>query len=530
MIFEHSFDSYPLLLLLLLLLLLFFLLFFPFFLPLSSSIFIFIYLISALPIIVVYQTIGINPYWVVLWLVLWVGPLGVVFAMARHGWRRLEEGRRRPGLERWLAGLYFVGTAGLLGALIATELSQLHGENAGFLVALTLTSFVLTGSTVFCALTHGDYDGGATAEATKQLADILAEVQGEMGDAQRRGALGRLWDFVTEKAEAADMTLYGQRVPFRRVFLLLGLAAYTYIVATRLNFYLHVSAREQTARILDSLVSGGFTWPPDGMEILDEFFHVYNEARWTSLGIFLLAWVLLVLCAMLDMCWRHRAGLRVSRVLGVASLFVLFVGAIWPALPDYLASLHLEVILPKCPDAPQFNDLLLDLTGDTIGLVCAAFFAVNLLAVVLAVSPALVRSSKMILLDDRGSGSIARQARVLLALQHRQRQSQDAPASHLESDLLHAECALELQLAKAGQDQLTLLTDMLTREAALYMRNVQLVFALSSLLTPLLTTIPVLVIFQVINSDDDNDDDDDEKKNNDDGKWRGGKGDEESGG
>lgn len=59
--------------------------------------------------------------------------------------------------------------------------------------------------------------------------------------------------------------------------------------------------------------------------------------------------------------------------------------------------------MPHC--TPQFNEALNLFVGDLVGLACAGLFAVTLLALLLAVVPALVRSSVLVLIGFEWSST-----------------------------------------------------------------------------------------------------------------------------
>ena len=103
-------------------------------------------------------------------------------------------------------------------------------------------------------------------------------------------------------------------------------------------------------------------------------------------------------------------GLTISRVLGFLSLTLLLISALSTAVPNYINAMHLETALPHC--APEFNRFLQLFVGDLVGLGCAGLFSVSLMPILLAVVPALVRSSKLILVDRRIRRQLRRSAPV----------------------------------------------------------------------------------------------------------------------
>lgn len=158
-----------------------------------------------------------------------------------------------------------------------------------------------------------------------------------------------------ETEETLDFVTYGRRLPLRRMWLFVGLAAYAYLVFSQLSSLLDTTIRSELNGLFDEM-GWNVTWPDNGngTTIFDQAFSVYKEASWVS-------WYLLVagfglLCASLgtSLLCRTRRGLGASRWITYMSLIVLFCGVLGPAMPNYLAVTDITQLVPSC--APEFDN------------------------------------------------------------------------------------------------------------------------------------------------------------------------------
>ena len=262
-----------------------------------------------------------------------------------------------------------------------------------------------------------------------------------------RSACRFFWvEIVAERTETIDFVTFGRRLPYRRIWLLLGLGAYSYLVFSQLSTLLDTTVRGELNGLFDEM-GWNVTWPDggNGTTIFDQAFDVYKEASWISWYLLAGGFALLFLSLATAVLCRSRRGLSNSRWVTYLSLAVLFSGILGPAMPNYLAETNITDLVPSC--APKFDNavrkvwhsgawwwrrwrgevgdeggsvevrwntggeacftspdwLILfiyirpQVAGDVVGVTCAAMFTMKLCAVLVSVVPAFVRAANLML-------------------------------------------------------------------------------------------------------------------------------------
>ncbi|EDQ86537.1 uncharacterized protein MONBRDRAFT_10909 [Monosiga brevicollis MX1] len=289
-------------------------------------------------------------------------------------------------------------------------------------------------------------------------------------------------DWASERKERADPATYGLRLPFRRLFFLVGVASVWYIVFHTLHEVETTTTKETVIEWIQHLHMN-VTWPPDseGGNIFDPAFHLYDDARRWSLYSMVLAACLLTVSFFLELL-PIRKALYYSHLAGFASLLALFITAVIPSIPNYVQACNLSATLPKC--APEFNRFINLFIGDMVGLACSAIFSLTLLPLLLAVVPSLVRTAKLVLVDQQKHGGTAGHEAEsdLKAL------SPDDDDNNFASPSAVAEEVVPLVPALGDAPRPYVITN---TEA------VRAVFRYSSMLVPLLCGLPLVILYQL---------------------------------
>ncbi|EDQ86603.1 uncharacterized protein MONBRDRAFT_10910 [Monosiga brevicollis MX1] len=212
--------------------------------------------------------------------------------------------------------------------------------------------------------------------------------------------LHRAWHWFEEHHEMQEPERYGLRVPHRRMFFAAGVIAETWLVWSGFHDMLRFDAK---SLLIHEVRSFGYnlTWPDadNGGTVFDEAFSHYDAARRDGWYLTLFGWITLLLALLIDVLWPSRRSLFASRCLELLALILSTCGALATAVPNYLQDIHVTDVINFC--APKFNRAISLFLSNTMGLVCAGLFTVTLLPIFLALGPALVRASKLILTDDR---------------------------------------------------------------------------------------------------------------------------------
>eukprot|EP00003_Mantamonas_plastica_P024309 TRINITY_DN450_c0_g1_i6.p1 TRINITY_DN450_c0_g1~~TRINITY_DN450_c0_g1_i6.p1 ORF type:complete len:726 (-),score=216.02 TRINITY_DN450_c0_g1_i6:338-2515(-) len=211
----------------------------------------------------------------------------------------------------------------------------------------------------------------------------------------------RMWHFLSEKHEREDPKTYGERVHFRRIFLIVGLVFYGWLTFNELHIVQTTKVKDQVKKLLAK--SGvGLTWPDNGHggTIFDDAFALYGQAREIATILMVVSFCFLCLSLLCDVAWRAKRGLKWSRIFAYMGVLVLYLAVLSPAIPNYLRSTHVNKIVPQC--APKFDNMVQLIAGDMVGIFCSAFFAFELLPLLLALTPSLVRAAALILVEQAG--------------------------------------------------------------------------------------------------------------------------------
>ena len=216
-------------------------------------------------------------------------------------------------------------------------------------------------------------------------------------DERIKTGVAPLWNFISEQREQSDPVAFGKRLPMRRLYLLIAsICVGIYLF----NIYAtdHSMSPEQKAQKFMQTFDSNLTWPQNGTSF-NNLLDSWGESTDTSDDIGLAGWVLLVVAVIIEPFCKPGIGLHLSQVTSAVAMVVLFVGLTTPATPNYVAKLEFAAIMPFC--AKEFNSFIDHLVRNLVGLACSGYFAAVLFVMLLSISPALVRVSKIILLDGR---------------------------------------------------------------------------------------------------------------------------------
>lgn len=213
-----------------------------------------------------------------------------------------------------------------------------------------------------------------------------------------------VWVFIfwlLEIEERRKPGAFGERIYGRRFFLVVGTICYSYIILkTFFNRILKESVKDEFIHFLNSLHIS-VTWPDNenGGTLLDNTFNAYGDARMVSYAFMLVAIGGFILALLFDLLKRTRSGLQISRYMAWSSVIFLFIAIFSTAIPNYLKSTPINDVCPYC--APGFNNAVFMIFGDIIGILCSGMFTISMLPILIAITPSLVRASYLVLHDSK---------------------------------------------------------------------------------------------------------------------------------
>lgn len=438
---------------------------------------------GCLPVIIVYQSLGADTWWALMWVLSWVAPAVLMLPLSTA----LQMDTREPSdrvrlLTSSTTALSYIT---IYGSITAAILYGLVGKaHAGgfeeFSVQFPMTTFISTmvgtmaltlsylessilsdatrehiGGHVGSVVLHG---GNASSKltTTEDYATDESEHSSPPSNSPLRERTSAVWRWLIESDEQMDPQRYGRRLPTRRLQLIVGLCLSTWVLGETYHQNEGFKDHYVLSNVKELLASldTGLQWPEGNATVLDDAFDVYGKCCKAEFVLQVLAVALLVCSCWCDSTVRGYHGLQASRVFGFVGLATMFCSSLVAAGPNYLRISRMDTITPCC--ARKFNFAITTLLQDLVGIVCSGLFAFRLLPVLLIVVPSMVRACTLLLIDD-----------IL-------RCNQDVKAGSL--DLIVANYA----------------------DPAFSRSNVHSVLALCSMLTPLFTAIPMTVIFQFL--------------------------------
>jgi hypothetical protein len=209
--------------------------------------------------------------------------------------------------------------------------------------------------------------------------------------------------FLSDRAEYSKPSDYGWRVKWRRGFLVIGTLLFTCVMLDMVIWSLTFNAKEEIQKML---VLAGFnlTWP-DEPSALDDVFVLYNRMEWVKACIMIVSTLLFWVSTLFDFIparyGRFESAelqklLLWSRLFGIVGGITVFGATIAVGLPNYVEATHLDKIIPFC--GGDFNRAVHEGAELVIGLFFASLFTLQLVPVLVAVVPALVRACALSLI------------------------------------------------------------------------------------------------------------------------------------
>ena len=449
---------------------------------------------ACLPVIIIYQSLGAQIWWAILWPMCWVVPSVLMWPLStalesrgRSGWANsLTNG----ATAIFYAGTYLSITAAILIGLLA---KAREGGFVNFTITFPASAFFSTAlGTMSLTLSYLELSmlGDATrehigehlgselssvmledAQATANDDEVQSAVFSGDHDAKSlptvRACIQYVWRWLIEYEEQRDPRRYGRRLPMpfpRRALLIFGLGLCSVVLVATFddnNGFQDLYVLQDVKNWLDDPAGGGelgLKWPAGNATVLDDAFDTFGRCCKAAFLLQCCAVSFLLCSCWCDLAMRDLYGLQASRIYGFLGLGTMFVSSLVPAGPNYLHISQMDQLMPCC--APRFNFAVTTLLQDLVGIACSGIFAARLLPVLLIVVPSMVRACTLLLIDDI------------------ERRSKDVKKRSLQKILANYS------------------------DPAFSRSNVHSVLALSSMLTPIFTAIPMTVVFQFLRRSD----------------------------
>jgi hypothetical protein len=206
--------------------------------------------------------------------------------------------------------------------------------------------------------------------------------------------------YLLESFEYQKPNIYGWRIKYRRLLLLVGTFFFTILTVDITVKTQTFSSKQEIQDLLD-LADIKIAWP-EGSSPLDDVFNLYNYIKTYQSYIMMVAMLLFWVAVALDVM-SHTAPLdawkatffKLSRGSSLLGSLLTFLAIVMTSLPDYLEVSNLDQIVPFCGD--KFNSTMRLAAEFIIGVIFACLFTFQLMPALITLAPALVRSAALIL-------------------------------------------------------------------------------------------------------------------------------------
>ena len=308
---------------------------------------------GCLPVIIVYQSLGADVWWALMWPLCWVAPAVLMFPLSRALESRGRYDRAGAMTNVAMAILYIVTYGSITAAILVGLVAKAKaGGFKEFTVTYPASTFIST-TLGTMAMTLSYLESSILADATKEhIGEHFGSVvigsrsrassldEADTGNAEdssaewsantvtaRVGACVRpMLRFLLEYDEQMDPHRYGRRLPSRRLSLMVGLGLCSWVLTETYHESGGFEDQYVLKNVKELLVSldTGLQWPEGNATVLDEAFDVYGDCCKAEFMLQCCAVLLLMCACWCDICVRDYHGLQASRVFGFVGLAVMF--------------------------------------------------------------------------------------------------------------------------------------------------------------------------------------------------------------
>jgi uncharacterized membrane protein YgcG len=138
-----------------------------------------------------------------------------------------------------------------------------------------------------------------------------------------------LWAYLSEAREQRQPELFGKRLPWRRIFLLVSIVSSGIFIFHKYKKDSQTDALTEVKRALHDF-DPDLIWPANGT-VFDNLFEIYTEVRHDADVMTVMAWVVLMVTLLVETRLPFHYGLRASQVGCALSMLCMWLGMVLPA-------------------------------------------------------------------------------------------------------------------------------------------------------------------------------------------------------
>ena len=352
-------------------------------------------LASLISIIFLYQSFGVDVFWLIIWLMWWVSSIVmliiIIFSSARH---KLNE-TSINSTQSWLVFVFYIVVHVIVLAYASYRESDLTTTNVMFSIGMWLMPMGSILPLLFILFLQKSSDISMEEDQQHLIDDaegINSVHENDMNETVSQRMVEQSIEMSNNSSEYLEKDKTCEcSLNLRNTFFVIGSFCMTIVLFMSLSDYTHNSVVDYLVHLLRE-GNASLQWPKNGTAF-DAAISLYEKSRWDQLISDFVSLAALALATLL--CFvRCKHSLALSKIFGYLSVITLFSGLIIVSSPNYLDSLHIERYLPNC--AVQCNKAFKQSVKTSIGLVCAMIFTGKISVLAFTFPPALARATSLL--------------------------------------------------------------------------------------------------------------------------------------
>ena len=360
-------------------------------------------LASLISIIFLYQSFGVDVFWLTVWLLWWASSVIMLIIIIISYVHRKIDANINNSTQSWLVLLFYVIVHVIVLAYASYRESDLTTTNVMFSIGMWLMPMGTILPLLFILLEKKSLPDTALGEDQRSLIehenddDDQAEGHADVHRNNENGTIDsqpvvKYTAFSNNSSELdnTEQTCFCA-LDLRDALFVVGGFCMTVCLFMTLNDYSHNSVIDYLLHLLKE-GNASLQWPKNGTAF-DAAINLYDKSRWDQLMSNFASLAALAVAVLL--CFvRFKHSLAVSKIFGYLSVIALFSGLVIVSSPNYLDSMHIERYLPNCTE--QCNKAFTQSVKTTIGLVCAMIFTGKVSVLAFTFPPALARATGLL--------------------------------------------------------------------------------------------------------------------------------------
>ena len=350
-------------------------------------------LASLISIIFLYQSFGVDVFWLVVWLLWWTSSIIMLVIIIVSFARQKINKTSINSTQRWLVFVFYIIVHVTVLAYASYRESELTTTSVMFSIGMWLMPMGTILPLLFILLSQKS--SGINKEEEEEERQPLLDSENNAKDNVHGDSLDRdvsqqtLVQSIETSINSSENHVCALNL--RSTLFVIGGFCMTICLFMSLNDYAHHSVIDYLLNILKE-GNTSLQWPKNGTAF-DVAFNMYEKSRWDQLISDFVSLAALIIAT--SLCFvKRKHSLAVSKIFGYLSVIALFSGLIIISSPSYLDSMHIEKYLPNC--TAQCNKAFKQSVKTSIGLVCAMIFTGKVSVLAFTFPPALARATGLL--------------------------------------------------------------------------------------------------------------------------------------